>query len=85
MEYTAVYLPPGTTDPVNGDTSVLTNQANSVNMLGGQTEVTIEVNIATNAFLEQEGFFWINVTGVLLSSCKWQDIYKYTCKLVYLK
>jgi len=70
VEYTVVYLPPGTTDPSNGDISVFTNQANSVNMLGGQTEVTVEVDIATNAFLEQEGFFWINVTEVLLSSCK---------------
>ena len=70
IEYYAVYLPPGTTDPANGDMSVFTNAANSATMLGGQAQETVRIDIATNAFLEQEGSFWINITGVLLTSCK---------------
>ena len=70
VEYSVVYLPPGVSNPAMGDTSILTNAANSVMMSDGQAEANITVGIASNAFLEQEGSFWLNLTGVLLSSCK---------------
>lgn len=70
VEYLVVYLPPGVSNPAMGDTSILTNAANSVMMSDGQAEANITVGIASNAFLEQEGSFWLNLTGVLLSSCK---------------
>ena len=70
VEYSVVYLPPGVSNPAMGDSSILTNAANSVKMSDGQAEANITVGIASNAFLEQEGSFWLNLTGVLLSSCK---------------
>lgn len=70
VEYSVIYLPPGVSNPAMGDSSILTNAANSVMMLHGQAEANVTVGIASNAFLEQEGSFWLNLTGVILSSCK---------------
>ena len=39
-------------------------------MLDGEAAVDIQVGITTNAFLEQEGSFWLNLTRVMLSSSK---------------
>lgn len=71
VEYSVVYLPPGTINPAMGDTSIFTNAASSVIMSAGEAETNVRLNIASNAFLEQEGSFWINLTRVLLlSSCE---------------
>ena len=70
VEYSITYLPPGVTDPAMGDTSIFTNAASSVTMSDGEAEAIVQVDIASNAFLEQEGSFWLNLTGVLLSSCE---------------
>ena len=74
VEYSITYLPPGVTDPVMGDTSIFTNAASSVTMSDGEAEAIVQVNIASNAFLEQEGSFWLNLTGVLLSSREYLTI-----------
>lgn len=68
MDYSVVYLPPGVLDPAMGDISVFLNAASSVMMLNGEAEASVLINIASNAFLEPEGSFWLNLTGVLLSS-----------------
>lgn len=70
MEYSVIYLPPGVTDPAMGDTSVFMNAASSVTMMDGEAEANIQVDIAPNGFLEQEGSFWLNLTRVLLTSCE---------------
>jgi len=71
VEYSVVYLPPGTINPAMGDISIFTNAAGSVAMSTGENETNVQVNIAPNAFLEQEGSFWVNLTRVLLlSSCE---------------
>lgn len=74
VEYSIVYLPPGVTNPAMGDTSVFANAAGLITMSNGEAEASIQVNIASNAFLEQEGSFWLNLTGVLLSSCEYQQL-----------
>ena len=70
MEYSIIYLPPGVSDPSMGTASVFTNAAGSITMMDGEAAADIQVDITPNAFLEQEGSFWLNLTRVLLSSSK---------------
>ena len=83
VEYSVIYLPLGVSDPTMGDTSVFTNAASSVIMSDAESEANVQVDIASNAFLEQEGSFWLNLTGVLLSSREYIILFIYHTTALY--
>ena len=66
VDYGIVYLPVGVTDPVQGDSSVVTMATGSVQLQGGQVLKEFNVTISEDAFLEPRANFYVYLNSTIL-------------------
>ena len=65
--YHVLYLPPGVTDASQGLSDMLMGATGSVRLGAGEGSASITVNISSEALLEPESNFYINITDVVLT------------------
>ena len=80
--YQVLYLPPGVTDASQGQSTMLMGATGSVRLGAGEGSVSIAVNISSEALLEPESNFYINITDVMLTEGEymvegWDSIVQY--------
>lgn len=67
IDYGVVYLPVGVTDPIQGDSSVVTMATGAVQLQGGQVSREFSVTISEDAFLESRANFFIYLNSTTLT------------------
>lgn len=65
--YRVLYFPPGVTDASQGQSGILTGATGSVRLGAGEGSASIVVNISSEALLEPESNFYVNITDVMLT------------------
>jgi len=66
IDYSIVYLPAGVTDPIRGNSSVVTMATGSVQLQSGQVSKELNVTISEDAFLEPRANFYAYLNSTML-------------------
>ena len=73
VSYRILYLPPGVTDPSNGVADTTSPSSGSVRMEFGDGSAALTVNISSEAVLEPQSHFYIELTDVVLNESRSHD------------
>ena len=65
--YRVLYFPPGVTDASQGRSDILMGATGSVRLGAGEGSASVIVNISSEAPLEPESNFYVNITDVMLT------------------
>ena len=65
--YRVLYLPPGVTDASQGQSNMLMGATGSVRLGASEGSASITINISSEALLEPESNFYVNITDVMLT------------------
>ena len=66
-QYRILYLPPGNSNPSQGQAGVVAAETGSVQLLNGQTSANVTVVLYSNAFLEENALIYVEVNDTELN------------------
>lgn len=66
VDYYVTYLPQGTSDPSQGDSSVFAVASGSVRLVGGQVMAEWDLEILNEAFLDTSAQFYVQLNSTYL-------------------